>query len=394
MTERLYPVSDFYGAEDLLTEVEKDKLRSLRKVLDSEVKPIVAEYWERGETPTHLRAPLFSLNLVNDPALLDADGNASELYTGFRTFEFSRTDVSVGMFFHGQVGMFRTMVRLGGSAEQVAQWDDKIVSGEMTGCFALTEPEHGSDVAAGLETTARRKGDTWILSGAKRWNGNAAYSEYVAVLAKDEADGQVKAFLVRMDAPGLTMTKMERKVSLRIVHNSDLTFDNVEVPESHRLQKINSFADMAPVMSTLRPDVAWLAAGLQAGAYEAALKYAMEREQFGRPIAGFQMVQDKLVRMLGNVTASIATVVRLAQVRQSGVKREEDAALAKVWVAARMRETVALAREVVGGNGILLDYDVMRFFADAESVYTYEGTNEINTLIVGRSITGRSAFVR
>ena len=190
------------------------------------------------------------------------------------------------------------------------------------------------------------------------------------------------------------MTKMERKASLRIVHNSDLTFENVEVPEEYRLQKINSFADMAPIMSTLRPDVAWVAAGLQAGAYEAALKYTLERQQFGRPIAGFQMVQDKLVRMLGNVTASIAMVVRLAQVRQDGVKREEDSALAKVWVAARMRETVALAREVVGGNGILIDHDVMRFFTDAESVYTYEGTNEINTLIVGRSITGLSAFIR
>lgn len=394
MTERLYPNSDFYGAEHLLTEVEREKLLALREVLDTEVRPILAEFWEKAETPTHLRAPLTALNLVDDPALLDENGWTSELYTGFRTFEFSRTDVSVGMFYHGQVGMFRTMVRLGGSPEQVAKWDPKIVSCEMTGCFAMTEPEHGSDVAGGLETTARREGDTWIINGAKRWNGNAAYSEYVAVLAKDEADGQVKAFLARMDAPGLTMTKMERKASLRIVHNSDLTFENVEVPEEYRLQKINSFADMAPIMSTLRPDVAWVAAGLQAGAYEAALKYTLERQQFGRPIAGFQMVQDKLVRMLGNVTASIAMVVRLAQVRQDGVKREEDSALAKVWVAARMRETVALAREVVGGNGILIDHDVMRFFTDAESVYTYEGTNEINTLIVGRSITGLSAFIR
>lgn len=394
MTERLYPQSDFYGAEDLLSEVERAKLRSLRAVLDAEVKPILAEYWEKAETPVHLRAPLVALNLVDDPALLDENGHASELYTGFRTFEFSRTDVSIGMFYHGQVGMFRTMVRLGGSDEQVAKWDSKIVSCEMTGCFAMTEPEHGSDVAGGLETTAKRVGDHWVLNGAKRWNGNAAYSEYVAVLAKDEADGQVKVFLARMDAPGLTMTKMERKASLRLVHNSDLTFNNVEVPEEFRLQKINSFADMAPIMRTLRPDVAWVAAGLQAGAYEAALSYALERQQFGRPIAGFQMIQDKLVRMLGNVTASISMLVRLAEVRQKGVMRDEDSALAKSWVAARMRETVALAREVVGGNGVLIDYDVARFFTDAESVYTYEGTNEINNLIVGRSITGLSAFIR
>lgn len=394
MSERLYPVSDFYDTEALLTAAELGKLLALRKVLDDEVHPILADYWERAESPVHLRAPLAALRLADDPAILDEDGRARELYLGFRTFEFARTDVSVGMLYGGQVGMFRTLVREGGSPEQIAAWDPKIVSFEMTGAFAMTEPEHGSDVARGLETRARRVGDHWVLDGRKRWIGNVAFSEYVVVLARDEADGEVKAFLARTDAPGLRLAKIERKASLRLVHNSDIELDGVEVPEAYRLQRIDSFADIGAIMRTLRPDAAWIAAGVQAGAYESALAYTTEREQFGRPIAGFQLVQDKLVRMLGNVTASLAMLVRLAEVRQRGILRDEDSALAKTWVAARMRETVALAREVVGGNGIVIDYDVARFFTDAESVYTYEGTHEINTLIVGRAITGSSAFVR
>lgn len=390
----LYPVSDLYGFAELLTEAELAKLGSLRELLDTRLRPILADHWERAASPVHLREPLRDLRLVDDPVLLGTDGRAREVYTGFRAFEFSRTDIGTGMLYHGQVAMFRELVRQGGSPEQIAAWDEAIVSFEMTGAFALTEPEHGSDIARGLQTTARREGDQWILDGRKRWIGNAVHSEFVGVFARDVADGQVKVFLARTDAPGLTLTTIERKAALRIVTNSDIDLDGVVVPETHRLQRIESFADVAALFQTLRPDVAWIAAGAQAGAYEAALAYALEREQFGRPIASFQLVQDKLVRMLGNVTASLGMAVRLAQRRQDGVRRDEDSALAKVWVADRLRETVAWAREVVGGNGIVVDYDVARFFTDAEAVYSYEGTRDINTLIVGRAITGFSAFVR
>jgi glutaryl-CoA dehydrogenase len=249
-------------------------------------------------------------------------------------------------------------------------------------------------VAGGLATTARREGDEWVLDGAKRWIGNAAYSEFVGVFARDVADGQVKVFLARTDDPGMTLTTIERKAALRLITNSDIALDGVRVPETHRLQRVSSFADVSALFRTLRPDIAWIAAGAQAGAYEAALRYTLSREQFGRPIAGFQLVQDKLVRMLGNVTASLGMAVRLAERRQAGVSRDEDSALAKVWLSDRLRETVAWAREVVGGNGIVIDNDVARFFTDAEAVYTYEGTREINTLIVGRAVTGLSAFTR
>jgi glutaryl-CoA dehydrogenase len=390
----LYPVSDLYGFAELLTGAEVAKLRSLREVLDAQLKPVLAEHWERAESPVQLRLPLRDLRLVDDPSILGPDGRARSLYTGFRNFEFSRTDVGTGMLYHGQVAMFRELVRQGGSPEQVEAWDAKIVAFEMTGCFALTEPDHGSDVARGLETTARRDGDGWILNGRKRWIGNAAHSEYVAVFARDVADDQVKVFLARTDAPGMTLTTIQRKAALRTVTNSDIALDDVAVPESHRLQKIASFADVSALFRTLRPDVAWIAAGAQAGAYEAALAYALERKQFGRPIAGFQLVQDKLVRMLGNITASLGMAVRLAERRQEGIERDEDSAMAKLWIADRLRETVALAREIVGGNGIVIDHDVARFFTDAEAIYTYEGTREMNTLIVGRAVTGLSAFVR
>ncbi|BDZ44643.1 acyl-CoA dehydrogenase family protein [Naasia aerilata] len=389
----LYP-SDQYGFGERLTDAERGKLLALRKVLDTQVRPILADSWERAVTPIQVREPLRDLRLIDDPAILGPDGRPRAIYTGFRAFEFSRVDIGVGMMFHGQTAMFRELVLQGGSPEQAAEWDPLIVSFERTGAFALTEPDHGSDVARGLATTARRDGDRWILDGEKRWIGNAAHSEYVAVFARDVADGQVKVFLARTDAPGMTLTTIERKASLRIVTNSDIDLDGVVVPESHRLQRIRSFADVSALFRTLRPDVAWIAAGAQAGAYEAALRYALERRQFGRPIAGFQLVQDKLVRMLGNITGSLGVAVRLSERRDEGIQRDEDSALAKVWIADRLRETVALAREIVGGNGLVIDSDVARFFTDAEAVYTYEGTRDINTLIVGRAVTGLSAFVR
>lgn len=390
----LYGTSDLYGFEELLTAAEAAKLAALRELLDARLRPELPGLWERAESPVFLREPLRDLRLLDDPAVLGEDGEPRGLYNGFRAFEFSRLDIGTGMLYHGQVGMFRELVRQGGSPEQVAAWDADILAFRMTGCFALTEPGHGSDVARGLETTARRDGDRWVLDGAKRWIGNAAHSGHVAVFARDVADGQVKVFLARTDDPGMTLTTIERKIALRTVTNSDIALDGVVVPESHRLHGVSSFADVARLFQTLRPDVAWIAAGAQAGAYEAALAYALRREQFGRPIAGFQMVQDKLVRMLGNVTASLAMAVRLAERRDAGISRDEDSALAKVWIADRLRETVAWAREVVGGNGIVADSDVARFFGDAEAVYTYEGTREINTLVVGRAITGLSAFIR
>jgi glutaryl-CoA dehydrogenase len=309
-------------------------------------------------------------------------------------FEFQRFDASIATVYGGQTGMFRTVVREGGSPEQVADLDPRIPTFELTGCFALTEPAHGSDVANGMETVATRDGDGWRISGHKRWIGNAAISDVVLVVAKDAADGAAKIFVVPRTAPGVSITDIRGKIALRMVRNGDIVLDDVHVAESSRLQRIDSFADVSRILGQLRYVIAWNAAGMQVGAYEAALAYAMRREQFGRPIGGFQLIQEKLARMLGNATATLAFAVRLTDLKGRGELTEPIAALAKTWAADRVRETVALGREIAGAEGIRVDNDLARYFADAEAVYTYEGTHEMNSLIVGRAITGLSAFTR
>ena len=311
-----------------------------------------------------------------------------------RTFELARCDTNVATFFNAQAGLFRTVVKQGGSAEQVAELDPKIVNYELLGVFALTEPDHGSDVAGGLQTTASQDDNgTWTINGAKRWIGGAFQADVLCTFARDTADNQVKAFLVPREAEGVSLEKIERKASLRIMQNADIYYDNVQVPGDARLLNINSFRDVAKCLRLLRSDVSWIAAGAMAGAYEAAVRYTTDREQFGKPIAGFQLIQEKLATMLGNVTASVALAMQLTEQQDAGVYKDENSALAKMFTASKLRETVALAREVCGGNGITLDTDVARFHADAEAVYSYEGTHEINALIVGRAITGQSAFV-
>jgi glutaryl-CoA dehydrogenase len=389
---RLYASSDLYDYESLLTEAELSVLGRLRTFLDEEARPLLAGHWERAEFPSALVEPLAGLDLMMPPELTAGGAEPRSLFEGFRNFELARTDASLATYYNGQSGLFRVTVREGGSAEQARELDPLVTSFRMKGTFALTEPDHGSDIAGGLATSARFTDGKWIINGEKRWIGSAVLSDYLAVFARDEADRQVKCFLVKTESPGVKLEKIENKTSLRMVQNAHIHLSNVEVDEADRLQNINSFKDVAGLLRHMRSSVAWFAAGIQAGAYEAALRYVTERQQFGRPVASFQLVQDKLVAMLGNVTASLGMVVRLAQQQDRGIYRDEDSALAKQWCCARMRETVALAREVVGGNGITLETDVARFFADAEAVYSYEGTDEINTLVVGRAITGIGAF--
>ena len=263
----------------------------------------------------------------------------------------------------------------------------------MIGAFGLTEPLSGSDSARGLRTTATREGDEWVLNGAKRWIGNATFSDITVIWAKDTADGQVKGFLVPTSTPGYVATKIENKIALRMVQNADITLTDVRVPEELRLQNANSFRDTAAVLRLTRAEVAWAAVGVSVGAFEAALRYSTEREQFGKPIAQHQLIQQHLANMTGNITASIAMCTRVSIMQDEGTQKDEHAALAKAYATSRMRETVAWARESMGGNGIVLDYGAARHFADAEALYSYEGTKEMNSLIVGRALTGAAAFV-
>ncbi|MFB0833806.1 acyl-CoA dehydrogenase family protein [Arthrobacter halodurans] len=406
-----YP-SDRYGYAELLTDAERAALLRLRAVLDGQVRPLLADHWERGEFPDAIVAPLVGLNLMEPAEVAAAGETPGGLYAGFRNFELARADASVATWYNAQSGLFRTTVGLGGDAAQVAELEPRIRSFGLKGVFALTEPGHGSDIAGGLETRARfepagadaRAGSgartgagsagrgSWAIDGAKRWIGGAAGADVLAVFARDEADGLVKCFLVPTDAAGLTITKMRGKTSLRIMQNADIVLDGVRVDASARLANINGWPDVAACLRNMRSDVAWIATGAAAGAYEAAVRYVGAREQFGRPVGGFQLVQEKLATMLGNVTASLGMAVRLTQQQDAGVYRDENSALAKMFTARALRETAALAREVVGGNGILLENDVARFHADAEAIYSYEGTHEINALVVGRAVTGIGAF--
>ena len=385
--------SDFYSYESLLSDQEKEALAKLRAWADSEVKPIIGGYWERAEFPMQIVKPLAELGAFSFAWEETRPFENSAVFRGFVAMELARIDPSVATFVGVQNGLVNGTISICGSKEQRDEWIPKIASGEVVGAFGLTEPLSGSDSAQGLRTTATRDGDTWVLNGSKRWIGNATLSDVTIIWAKDVEDSQVKGFLVPTSTPGYTATKIEGKISLRPVQNADITLDHVVVPESLRLQNANSFRDTAAVLRQTRAEVAWAAVGTAMGAYEAAVKYAGERVQFGRTIGSHQLIQDLLVKCLGNITASLGMVVRVSEMLDRGEQRDEHSALAKAYTTARMRETVAWARESLGGNGIVLDYDVARFFADAEALYSYEGTSEMNTLIVGRSITGKAAFV-
>ncbi|MGY1708289.1 acyl-CoA dehydrogenase family protein [Geodermatophilus sp. SYSU D00758] len=384
---------DFFGYESLLAEDERKELQALRDFLETEVRPRVNAAWAAAEFPMDLIPRFAEVGAVGRGYEWDGRPATSRLYNGFQALELSRVDPSMATFLGVHNGLAMGSVVILGSEEQRQRWLPAMMRLEAVGAFALTEPEGGSDVARGLRTTARREGDEWVLDGAKRWIGNGTFADHVVVFARDVADDQVKTFVVDKGTPGFTATKIEDKFALRTVQNADLTFTGCRIPAENKLEGGNSFRDVNKVLKVTRGGVAWSGVGCQMGAYEAALRYAGEREQFGRPIGGFQLVQDLLARMLGNVTASLGMVVRVAQLQEAGDLRDDQAALAKSYVTTRGRETVAMAREVFGGNGIVLDNDVIRYFADAEALYSYEGTREINTLIVGRSVTGHSAFV-
>lgn len=387
---------DFYHIEDLLSEDERAVMRGVRRFMEEEVEPVINDYWMRDETPRELLVE--GLRRLDLPTLIYGEDLGTRrpngsLLEGIATMEMARVDVSTATFFGVHAGLAMQSLLLCGSEAQQAEWLPKMRSMEAIGAFALTEPEVGSAVAGGLTTTCRREGDTWVLNGQKKWIGNATFADVIVVWARDEDSGEVLGFLVRKGAEGLSVEKMLGKIALRAVENGLVTLEDVRVPEHDRLQRAESFRQTAEVLKVTRAGVAWQAVGCAMGAYERSLRYARERLQFGRPIAAFQMIQDKLVHMLGNVTAMQTMCLRLSRLQDEGRMTDEQASLAKVFTAARCRDTVALARDLHGGNGILLENHVARYFCDCEAIYSYEGTNEINSLIVGRAITGLGAFV-
>ncbi|GAA1350786.1 acyl-CoA dehydrogenase family protein [Falsarthrobacter nasiphocae] len=380
---------DFYGFESLLTGEEKEAFLAVREWLETRLRPVAVQNWVDATFPSELIEEFAELDIIS-PVRRKGWSN---VFAGLVHAELNRVDASFATFLGVHDGLFTGTIEALASEEQKAEWLPAIYAFREIGAFGLTEPLAGSDVAGGLQTTARREGDSWVLNGAKRWIGNATWSDWVVIFAKDADEGGVKAFLVDTSSEGYSAQKIENKISLRTVQNADIQLKDVVVPESRRLANCSTFKDVNKVLRVTRLAVAWQAVGLQRAAFDLARSYAVERTQFGRPLASFQMIQEQLVQMLGNLTASTAMMMRLSQIEDEGVAKDEQSALAKAFTTARMRETVAMGRSIFGGNGIVADYEIAKVFADAEAIYTFEGTHEVNTLVTGRAITGVSAIV-
>jgi len=388
------PNSDFYELVETLSAEELAVVKQVRAFMEANVAPIITKYWVEDAFPFEILPAIKELNIGGVGMQgYDCRGGSTLLF-GLIAMEMARFDASIATFFGVHNGLAMGSIHLGGSEEQKQKWLPSMARWEKIGCFGLTEPLVGSGAAGGLTTTAKREGDTWIINGQKRWIGNSPWCDISVIWARDLADNQVKGFIVEnKTTPGFKVEKIQNKIALKVVQNGQITMENCRVPEENRLQGDKSFRDTARVLKMTRFGVGWIATGCAMGAYENALKYAQERLQFGKPIGSFQLVQDLLAKMLANITASQCLVVRMAQLEAEGKLTDAHAALSKAFCTAKCRETVAWAREVLGGNGIVADNNVARFFADSEALYSYEGTYQMQNLIVGKAITGLSAFV-
>jgi glutaryl-CoA dehydrogenase len=390
--------TDFFHVEEHLDARERDVVRRVRRFSDEVVAPVANDYWERGEFPAPLLPAYTELGVAG--GVLHGHGcpGLSPLAEGMVAAEFARGDGSMSTFNAVHSGLAMTTIGMLGSDEQQQRWLPDMAAVRRIGAFALTEPEHGSDVVR-LDTRAHREPDgSWTLRGRKRWIGNGTIADVVVVWARDD-DGQVGAFVVDHPGgagdplPGYAARRITGKSANRAVWQAQIELDGVRVDGDCRLELARSWSDTNRVLAKSRQTVAWEALGHAVAAYDAAVTYALRREQFGRPLARFQLVQDKLSHMLADITGMQTMCVRMSQLQAEGRAALEHAALTKLATASAARRVCAMARDILGGNGILLDHHVARHHADIEAVYTYEGTDSVQSLIVGRTITGMSAFV-
>jgi glutaryl-CoA dehydrogenase len=383
--------TDYFRIADQLTAEERAYWRTTRDFVDDEVLPVINDYWERAEFPWPLVEKLGKLGIVGDGIQGYGCPPMSPIACGLIHMELNRGDGSVGTFLGVQAGLAMQSIAMLGSEDQKERWLPGMAQLGKIGAFALTEPTHGSDSVA-LETTASRDGDAWTINGAKKWIGNGSIADVIVVWARDVADRQVKGFLVEQGTLGYLARKIEGKGSLRSVWQAEIEVTNVQVDEVNRLPGANSFKDTGRVLAGTRNSVAWGALGHATAAYEIAAQYCSERKQFGKPLVSFQIVQDKLVKMLAEVCSMQLYCLRLGRLIEEGKLTDTIAAIAKMNNTRKARQVVAEARDLLGGNGILLDFHVIRHMADIEALHTYEGTETIQTLIVGRDITGVGAF--
>ncbi|CAN7193883.1 acyl-CoA dehydrogenase family protein [Microbacterium sp. LjRoot45] len=365
-----------------------------------EVGPQMRDAWDAAEYPLHLAARLGELDLLNDGIDHPDLTRFSPLAAGLVNMEVSRGDGSLGTVIAVQGGLALRTLALFGSPAQQARWLRPIARAEVPAAFALTEPDHGSD-SVSLETVARREpaddGGGWVLRGTKKWIGNGAAGGVTFVWARVDDEGAddhgaVRCFLVEQDTPGYTGTVITGKGALRGIHQAHIALDDVRLPADAVLPGARTFRDASTVLYSTRSGVAWSALGHATACYEAALQYAGQRMQFGKPLARFQMVQERLAQMLEELTAMQLYCRHLADLETSGGLRPTQASLAKYHNTRAARRIASTARDLLGGNGILLENGVIQHMADIEAIHTYEGTESVQALLIGRDITGVSAF--
>jgi glutaryl-CoA dehydrogenase len=383
--------TDYFLIADQLSRDELDYLRRVRDFIDNDVLPVINGYWEHAEFPWPLIDKMAALGIVGDGIVGYGCPPMSPIANGLIHMELNRGDGSLGTFVGVQAGLAMQSIAILGREDQKQRWLPPMARLEKLGAFALTEPAHGSDSVA-LETSARRHGGEWVINGAKKWIGNGTITDVTVVWARDAADGQVKGFLVEKGTPGYHAERIDGKGSLRAVWQAEITLSDVRVPEENRLPGARTFKDAGRVLAGTRNTVAWAALGHAVAAYEIALRYCQQRTQFGKPLVSFQIVQERLVKMLAEISSMQLYCLRLGRLIEEGRLTDTIAALAKMNNTGRARHVLLEARDLLGGNGILLDFHIMRHLADIEAVHTYEGTETIQTLIVGRDITGVSAF--
>ncbi|MFD4653184.1 MULTISPECIES: acyl-CoA dehydrogenase family protein [unclassified Streptomyces] len=383
--------TDYYLLNDLLTDEQQALRQKVRDFMDHEVTPIINPYWERAEFPHELVPKLAQLGIAGFQIPGYGSPGMSNVTAGVVIMELARGDLSMSTFMGVHSALAMMSIALLGSEEQKERFLPQMARLEKIGAFGLTEPAHGTDVVK-LETTAHRDGDSYMLNGHKRWIGNATFADYVIIWARGD-DGHVGGYVVEKGTPGFEAEVITGKTALRCVQNAQISLTDVRVPAQNRLANVNTFRDTEKVLLASRFCVAWEAIGAAIAGYETALAYAKQRKQFGVPLAAFQLVQYRLARMLADITDMVCMQYRLSQLMDEGKYSMPRVALAKMHYTERASAILSDARDMLGGNGILLDYHVARHLCDIEAIDTYEGTDTVQALIVGRDITGYNAFV-
>ncbi|KAI4353371.1 hypothetical protein L6164_002329 [Bauhinia variegata] len=383
--------SDYYQLDDLLRPEEQALRMKVRECMEKEIAPVMTEYWEKAKFPFHVIPKLGALHITGGTIKGYGCPGLSLTGSAVAIAEVARVDASCSTFILVHSSLAMLTIALCGSEAQKQKYLPSLAQLNTIACWALTEPDYGSDASA-LKTIATKVEGGWILEGQKRWIGNSTFADLLVIFARNTTTNQINGFIVKKDSPGLTVTKIENKIGLRIVQNGDILLRKVFVPDEDRIQGVNSFQDTNKVLAVSRVMVAWQPIGISMGIYDMCHRYLKERKQFGAPLAAFQINQQKLVQMLGNIQAMILVGWRLCKLYENGKMTPGQASLGKSWITLRARETAALGRELLGGNGILADFLVAKAFCDLEPIYTYEGTYDINSLVTGREVTGIASF--